>query len=1363
MQGSLLTRDFLLEGIAETEAWKALDATELETFRKAVASTFAGFSIAGRPKEAQTEDDLIVPVLKALGWNQYLRQQAAAKRREDVPDILLFADAEAKKSATAERSEPRRYRHGLIISESKAWDVPLDRGAPDLFNQDAPSSQMLRYLTKVETASERAIQWGILTNGRLWRLYFQGARSRSEEFLELDVAVLLDVAGVQPELAADEAKRRDHLLKVFFLLFRRASFLPGVEDQRTFHQLALSLTREWEARVSQKLSEDVFEHVFPQIVEAIVKGDPKAPKKPDAAYLDEARRAALTLLYRLLFVLYAEDRNLLPSHERGYDDYSLRKLRTELQERVDRNDTFSARQTGIWDRVKAIFRSIDEGDSSIGLPPYNGGLFDTKQHPLLTRTQLNDAAIGTALDRLSRRHDDSGRKRINYRDLSVQHLGSIYERLLEYAVVPKNGGTGIELNPFARKASGSYYTHDDLVQVIIRRTVGPLIEERKTIFAEKADALRSAKEPFGKRIETLADLDPATSILDLKICDPAMGSGHFLVSLVDYLADQILEATTWAKDQVDWPSLKEPYQSPLTVRIGVIRQRIRSGADANNWKIDNSQLDDRHIVRRMILKRCVYGVDKNAMAVELAKVALWLHTFTVGAPLSFLDHHLRWGDSLFGEWVRPVEDMLAARGGMFLNPSVAQAKNSAKGMLEVEGLTDADIVEVKSSAAKFSGVEQATAPLARFMDVVHALRWLEPDDKDGKGTIQAFLDGQLGDALAIANGTTTPKGKGADIFTKLLADARALVSEQRFLHWEVAFPGVWTDWESAEPTGGFDAVIGNPPWDRMKLQDVEWFAARRPEIARLEKAADRKKAIKVIEKNEDPLWFEYQLAAQRAEAAAKVARQSGQYPLLARGDIDLYALFVERSRRLLKPDGISGLLIPSGIASDLNTSEFFRTVTGNGHLSALIDFWNKRSDGENFFPDVYYRFKFCMFISGGRKRKFASALCAFYLRSVHDTENPERAFPMSAQDFLNVNPNTGTAPIFRTRRDAQLTTAVHSRIPVLMDRRQKPTKRVWPIAYTNMFHMANDSEAFRNRQELERDGFYLVPGGHMKKGDQEFLPLYEGKMVQAFDHRAADIVIAKDNLFRPGQTDQTTDAEHGDPDFAPTPRYFVDAKACAWPPNLQWSLAFKDITSVTNTRTMIAAMIPRCGAGHTLPILFPDVAKAGEDTANRIQDYKQFAPLVAANFNSFALDFLARQKVQGNHLTWFIVEQFPLIPREAFEKKVGAKKIADFVRGEVLRLTYTAHDMTPFARDMAYEGKPFIWNEEDRRHRRARLDALFFHLYGIDEDDAAYILDTFPIVREQDIATFGRYRTKDLVLAYMRAVAAGDLTSTISA
>ena len=268
---------------------------------------------------------------------------------------------------------------------------------------------------------------------------------------------------------------------------------------------------------------------------------------------------------------------------------------------------------------------------------------------------------------------------------------------------------------------------------------------------------------------------------------------------------------------------------------------------------------------------------------------------------------------------------------------------------------------------------------------------------------------------------------------------RQQIAERRFLRQgEVAFPGVWTNWESSEPTGGFDAVIGNPPWDRIKFQEVEWFAARKPEIARAQRASDRTKMVQKLKKNHDPLVVEYDRALGSAEAEARVARASGEYPLLSGGDTNIYSLFVERATKLIKPAGLVGLLTPSGIASDKTASEFFKSVATTGRLSVLFDFENKKV----FFPDVHASFKFCVLVVGGKKREFKGAQCAFFLHDVRELEDPERSFVLTARDFSQVNPNTATAPIFRTSRDAEITKGIYERLRVLVNHAPGKSPRI---------------------------------------------------------------------------------------------------------------------------------------------------------------------------------------------------------------------------------------------------------------------------------------------------------------------------------
>lgn len=1376
-QGGLFTRDYLTLGVRDTEAWKSLDAASVAAVDADLKAIFARFPVNKSPSEPRTEDDLIWKVLQRLGWSDYVRQQPlSAKGRENIPDGLLFADAEAK-ARSDKRISYEKYEEGLVVVESKKWNRKLDRAGKSKDESEVPSSQMLRYLRRVEDLTKGKLRWGFLTNGRLWRLYFRGAKSVAEDFCELDLAAILGIEGFADLATAVSVEERTHWLKVFLLVFRRESFLVPPDSTKTFHDIALEGGKFYEDRVAKDLSRIVFEEVFPVLARGIAANDPNAPMVRDRTYLTAVKEAALILLYRLLFVVYAEDRNLLPVQDRRYDDYGLRlKLRDDIARRIDENDVFSESRPAYWNHARELFEGIAKGDGSIGLPPYNGGLFDADETPLLDRVKLPDAIFAPVVDKLCRVERDGHRRYINYRDLSVQQLGSIYEKLLEYDVAMEDGALTIRLNPFARKGSGSYYTPDELVRLIIERTVGPLVVERLKVFETSSEALShktTAKDERRARLETL---DPATALLDLKVCDPAMGSGHFLVDLVDWLSDRVIEATVAAREEAAWCD----YRSPLEVRIAAIRGQILDQAKAHGWAVKEEQLDDRLIVRRMVLKRVIYGMDKNPMAVELAKVALWLHTFTVGAPLSFLDHHLRCGDSLFGESVRSALNWLEAKGEkLFINSSVQIAKQAAKGMAIVEALTDADIIEVKKSAEEFTVVEEQTEPLAKMLSFIHALEWLgvagrEADrplleklrastkarglsDRSAPGTFESattsWLDSAFGDPFEVAGGkrpiAPSIPSENYKRFLQVWDDAIRLANSESFLSWQIAFPGVWGEWESNEPSGGFDAVIGNPPWDRLKFQEVEWFSARRPEIAHADTAAKRKGLIDALKKAGDPLAKQYDSAVARADAMLRMARDGGAYPLLSGGDVNIYSLFVERALSLIKPAGLVGLLTPSGIASDKTAAAFFRSVSTANRLAALFDFENKKV----FFPDIHASFKFCVVVIGGLKRTFLNADCAFYLHAVDEIIDDQRAFSMTGADFALVNPNTGTAPIFRTRRDADLTTAIYRHTPVLVDRSGKEPKSVWPVKYLRMFDMTNDSDLFLTRAELQRRGAYPVGGNRWKRGEEEFVPLYEGKMVQAYDHRAASVEVDTSRLHRPGQPLQATEAQHADPKWLPDPQFWVDRANIDLPKGLNWLLGFKEITAPTNMRTMISCLFPRLGFGNKIPIWLPE---------DRTTNYRTYASLMCANFNSIPFDYVARQKIHGQTLNLFLVEQLPVISASAYSRKFGAKTAAEIVKAEVLALTYTAHDMEPFARDMDYKGPPFAWDEMDRLKRRAKLDALYFLLYGIaDRDDVKYIYSTFPIVERKETETHGRYLSRDYCLMYMNALEAGDPDAVI--
>ncbi len=1355
MSGQLFTEYFLTDGIKQTGEWQdsVQNSDVLQKLRDAVGDKFEKIDLFDRPNEATTEQELIRPVLEILGWRDYLPQQSVSGG-EDVPDHLLFQDEAAKNQAAGTSSASARFRHATVVQESKRHGLALDarETSGNVRLGRTPHGQILRYLSAADVESDGKIRWGILTNGVQWRLYDHRTRPRSTGYYETNLENILST-------------EKEDKLRIFYLLFNRDNFILRDGATATFLETALQEGRRYEEQVAQDLSGVVFDKVFPSLVKALAKGSTED--------LANVHRAALILLYRILFVLYAEDRELLPIRDRRYATYSMRELlRDDIRDGIVDGVTFSSNATKYYDNLATLFRMIDHGDASIGLPPYNGGLFADGAAPMLSRVRLDDATIAPIIYALSHTNGDDGLPRfINYRDMSVQQLGSIYERLLEHQPAQDSkGNITIRPNPYARKDSGSFFTPQELVDLIVDHTLKPLVEERLEAFENRAKELAKDNRTKEERRAELQKLDPAEAVLDLKVLDPAMGSGHFLVTAVDFLSDYIAELIEYVPAVPEWLDGDGAYASPLLERVHNIRAEITTRARKKGWRLYENQLTDQAIIRRMVLKRCIYGVDKNSLTVELAKVSLWLHSFTVGVPLSFLDHHLRCGDSLVGLRVSDMVNELQRLGGVYATSAVQSAQSATDAMLQIEAISDSDISEVQESAALFQGVEDATANLRSVLDYLCAVRWMSAGMKVREKTTfeapirQTLVDFSEDSYKLLAGGpdqfVSDERVEGSKTWTEfadLWQNARTIAYEEGFMHWEVAFPGVWEQWQDINPSGGFDAVIGNPPWDRIEQQEVEWFALRDRAVALAATGAARKAVIEGGLKRGDALALEYNQARHKATALRRYVKFSGDYPLLSGGRVNIYSLFVERAMSLVKPDGFVGLLTPSGIYADRNAAKFFKQISTGGRLYGLFDFENRRPDTglPPFFPDVDSRFKFCALIFGGKDHLLGESHCAFFLHDTETIKDPVRSFILYPADFARVNPNTGTSPIFRTRRDADITSRIYEEHPVLVYRTNGEETKTWAVKFIQgLFNMTSDSHFFHTAAQLHSQGFYPVQGNRWRKGSQAYLPLYEGKMVQAYDHRAASVEVNPANLNRPAIGVDATTSQHEDPSWAPEPQFWVDSNSVNWPDDLEWSVGFKDATSPTNRRSMIAAMIPETAVGNTLPLL-----TAMDDD---IDGYKNNAALLLGCLNSFAYDFVARQKIQGQHLNLYVVEQIPIIALDQYDRKFGSKTAREVVEGHVMRLTYTSHDMEPFARDLGYNGAPFKWDPEERRHLRARLDALYFHLYGISNDDAEYILSTFPIVRREDESEFGRYRTSEMIISYMNALAAGDTEVVVS-
>ena len=1304
------SKEFLDSDLRDQPEYQAIldDSGTFDAFVSVARDALTGMRSIHGPDEEITIERAISPILDVLGWSARLPKRSLTSR--DEVDLTLHADAADAERLLAE-SERKQVLGATGIVECKRWQRDFDAsGTGGGRGSETAAQQIQRYLLIAGADSNESLRWGILTNGARWRVYSYRARPR-ERTWEIDLASLLMRTDLFSQVLDEEA---NHQLRTAFLLLRRDSWIPQEGERETFLDRLLEEGRRRDAELADDLSDVIFEHVYRDIVKLFWS------KQPDAES-DAIARAALLFLYRLLFIYYAEDRGMLNTDDPNYRPLSLRYgVRDPVAEQHGKAE-FATRSTRYWRHLKELTGIIDQGEHGLGLPAYNGGLF-AQGHAILDEIELSDAELAPIIHDLSHTPDGTY---VSYRNLEVQQLGSIYERLLEQ--VPwrdEDGEADVRPSPYARKDSGSYYTPQELVDLIVEQTLRPLIDERIAAF----------------RANPTVDNDPAQAVLRLRVLDPAMGSGHFLITAIDWLANQLSTLV-----ERDWTENPEHF-SPVLERIWELQEQYEG-------------LSQETLLQRMVLKRCIYGVDKNPMAVELARVALWLHTFTGELPLPFLEHRIVRGDSLLGIRGEQSRAYISEWGRYPLNRRFKLYIEEAAGFARRhDALLDLTLDEIQESRAlvQDAGFRQGGQPTP--LNLVVGLRWLSAGmNKRERAAFHAplteILGGDPGRSIAVLLGGENDKGKTQTTpeYRKIRDAANEIVERERVLHWELRFPEVMS-------AGGFDAVIGNPPWDRIKLQEVEWWAARDEDVAKARTAAERKSVVAARRATGDPVVRDFDAAAEQAAQFSTVIRKGGDYPLLGKGDINLYSLFVERSIALLKPSGVAGLLTPSGIYADKTAAEYFRSISTTGRLGGIYDFENRRSANPDaktakWFPDVHPQFKFCATITGGTERAFPEAKCGFFLNSLADLEDEERVFPLAPEDFARINPNTGTAPILRSRKDAEIVSRMYQNHPVLVDRSGGKDHKLFPVRYHRMLDMAMDSHLFVTAQDLEASGAYQVKGNRYKKGSDEWLPLYQGRVIGQFDHRENSVGFNPENVRRPYVSIRTSSEEHRDPDFLVSVRSYVPTDACqeSFHTDNAWVIAYRRSTKETNARGMIATIGPAIGYGDSIFLYMPEFGMTAVH-----------ACFIVATFNSFSFDFVLRKKLQGTNLSKFIVEQLPMIRPDDFDRRFGDTTARDLVRDHVLRLCYTAWDLQPFARDLGYDGDPFVWNPEERRQLRARLDALFFHLYGLSEDDASYILDQFPGIEKKDRKQFGSYLTKHLVLNQYRALAAGDTEAGIS-
>lgn len=1146
--------------------------------------------------------------------------------------------------------------------------------------------------------------WGIVSNGLVWRILRDSLSLSRQAMVEFNLEAIFDgqlydefllfyMLCHQSRLKSDRPEE---------CWLERWSQTAGEEGTR-----ALNTLRDGVKDAIELFGQGFLRHPANTALQAKIRADDLTKQ--------DYYRELLRLVYRLLFLFVAEDRSLLLHPEasdeaqRVYADYySTQRLRA-LAERLSGSD----RHADLYMQLKLVFTKLGEpeGCPELGLPALGGFLFNSTSLANLDAAEIFNRDLLEAIRKLAVTKESGRSARVDYKNLDTVEFGSVYESLLELHPDLASDGSRFALLSVAgneRKATGSHYTPDSLVQCLLDSALDPVVN----------DAVRDA----GKHFKSIGEEPPAAqAILALKVCDPAVGSGHFLIGAAHRMAKRLAS--------------------------------VRSGDEEPPPGATRTALRD-------IIGRCLYGVDINPMAVELCKVALWMEALEPGKPLSFLDHHIQCGNSLLGTTPALLNAGIpdAAFEAIEGDDKAVCAGFKKKNKLEREGqgeLFDANLHPWEQRG----NLTTALAQIGAVADDTLAGAQQRQTQYEQLVRSQSYEDGRLlADAWCAAFVWKKQRTDGAypltnshlkrilrnphDIEPWMRDEIKRLAAQYQFFHWHLSFPGVFqTTGTSTSPTnvneatqgltGGFDAMLGNPPWERVKLQEKEWFAARCPDIAKAPYAAQRQLLIAAL-KSEKPVLHSAFLSDRRqAEGESHLLGDSGLYPLCGRGDVNTFAVFSELFRILISVTGRAGLIVPSGIATDDTTKDFFASLTDTATLASLYSFHEIR----RFFLATDSRIPFCILTLRGTMRPEVKkpAEFVFSARTVQEVSNPEKRFTLTAEDIALLNPNTQTCPVFQFRRDAEITRDIYRRIPIFV-REGNPGSNPWGTSFMAMLHMSNDSNLFRGEPDTDR------------------LPLYEAKMVATYDHRAADVVISETAVARQGQSDVLDCTAHTDPHRTPVPRYWVDKEEVEsrlqkrdrqgntiWSWQRKWLLGWREITNNAGEHTVIASLLPRVAVGNKFLLIFP---------AN---DNPIAAACLVANFSTVVLDYSARQKFGGTSLSYFIFRQLPVLTPMTYVSCAPAftasnKVCAEWILPRVLELIYSAWDMQHYAHDCGYYDPPFAWNEDRRFLLRCELDAAYFHLYGIERDDVDYIMETFPIVKRKDEAAHGEFRTKRVIL-----------------
>ena len=1079
-----------------------------------------------------TRQDWIPKIIEILGFDSVNRHGDWAQ--QGVQPYRLYG-----RVGNAEDSPPF---HVVGIEQS------LDSRSAN--SRRSPHSAVQEYLNNSDAL------WGIVTNGSKIRLLRDSVRITRPTYIEFDLEgmiesnqyaefVLLYRLLHRTRLPANGSPPEDCLLEKYFQ--------QGIDD----HSRVRERLRDGVLDALNTLGTGFITHDDSlELRERITSGELRT---------EEYYRQLLRLVYRLLFLMVAEERRFTypvasasPELHEIYDRYySVTRLRVRAEQWFADN-----READLWEGLIQTFNLFKDDSTAtiLGLSALDGELFSPQAcHDLESARCSNQDILRAMLNLSTFTAEDGIRRRVNYAGIDVEEFGSVYESLLDYHPRVEKGPQS-SFNLIAgseRKETGSYYTPPELVHELIDSALAPVINQRL------GDARTTE--------------DKIQALLDLRVCDPAAGSGHFLLAAARRIAREVAKLRA---------SEGEP--TPAEYKTAI----------------------------REVIANCIYAVDKNPLAVDLCKVALWIESHNSDLPLNFLNHHIKCGDSLVG-----VTDIDVLRQGIpddaykaiasddraSANRLRRRNREEKKGIIQIPlGIGDSPSDIIKGAALEYEALvelnERTASDVHAKSDLYEDLRDIGTDwyalklacDLWTAAFVMPIKDSEtLGSDGVPTTGDIRRWIENQEIDEDLRNQVSSFAEEANFFHWPLEFPEVFND------NGGFDVIIGNPPWEVIRPEEMKFFGVYDPRIAEMS-GQTRKTAITALSTTNPPLAERWERYRHSVMASSKFLRISGRFPLGSKGTINTYAVFTELTQAIVRPTGRSGIIVPTGIATDKNTSQLFGKLVDSGTLASLYDFENR----EGVFQGIHRSIKFCLLTTIGSSIPTQETDFAFFLHQTSQLRENGRRFSMSSEDFKLFNPNTRTCPIFRTQRDMRIAQKLYRRSGVLIDKTNSREGDPWGVKLSAMFHMTGASGLFRLRNQLESEG-WMLEGNVFVRGKDRYLPLYEAKLFHQYDHRFGTFDHVSDNDIRNGNAHSLDAWEKSDPSAVVTPRYWVPEKEVLKKLDISEDtlilenreqrtensplyalgtgvqLVIRKITTSTNERTGIAAIVPQVGSGDS--------------------------------------------------------------------------------------------------------------------------------------------------------------------------------------